>query len=596
MKTIFAYLLLISLVIATDSVEWSGQYYIGTTFQTGTFPFQFDIYDSADGGTSCYSNTTNITTGEFGEWRTIQTGISTNCNDANTDYWVNIKIDGVDQPPRRLLGTTFKYIRKDTNDAGQVINVTGQIITPNILADFYCNSTECHTISDFLTESEPAWLGNYSSVFSNLNELWTNATNQETEIQDLYASTTCKNGICNSDLQVNGNLVVIGSYINATVTQQNINGSIFPQLTDTFDLGSLSNIWKQIYGYIDWSFIQNAPAESDPFWTADSSTVARIGTCAAGEVVQNTTTGGVECVSPLFSFTEIDSIFIAENSTIWTGINAKVSPGTCAAGEVVQNTTTGGVECVSPLFSFTEIDPSWNANSSLVMYDPIIIDRFGYYQQITTAATAFTAVGMTLPTVIGTPTASVVDPNRLMIRYASLAKINTLGGQSGVYTQTRPLYNPIYSTVIKTDTNIGDRRIWIGLSSAALTTLYPNMTQMASTLTFVGVAFQKMTLAPGDVNEGRWACCSGNGTNMQCTDMGLLVKTNTTYTIIVDWSRNQNLICTAYETDTPANIGTATRTTLLSTGTTALGIHNGQTTLTAAIRYYYIAKGMLKQN
>jgi hypothetical protein len=161
---------------------------------------------------------------------------------------------------------------------------------------------------------------------------------------------------------------------------------------------------------------------------------------------------------------------------------------------------------------------------------------------------------------------------------------------------TRPLYNPIYSTVVRTDSVITDRRIWVGLSSAALTTQYPNMTQVASAVTFVGVAFQKMTLAPGDVNGGRWACCSGDGVNMQCTDMGLLVKASTTYTITVDWSNNTNLICTVYETDTPANTGTATRTTLLSSGVTPLGVHNGQTTLTAAARNYLIAKGMLKQN
>lgn len=45
---------------------------------------------------------------------------------------------------------------------------------------------------------------------------------------------------------------------------------------------------------------------------------------------------------------------------------AKASPGDCAAGYVVQNTTTGGVECVAPLFSYTETDPLWAANESRV--------------------------------------------------------------------------------------------------------------------------------------------------------------------------------------------------------------------------------------
>ncbi len=35
--------------------------------------------------------------------------------------------------------------------------------------------------------------------------------------------------------------------------------------------------------------------ETDPLWTANSTTVARVGDCPAGQFVQNTTTGGVEC-------------------------------------------------------------------------------------------------------------------------------------------------------------------------------------------------------------------------------------------------------------------------------------------------------------
>jgi hypothetical protein len=40
-----------------------------------------------------------------------------------------------------------------------------------------------------------------------------------------------------------------------------------------------------------------AAAESDPLWDGNSSTVARAGTCPAGQVVQNTTNGGVQCVT-----------------------------------------------------------------------------------------------------------------------------------------------------------------------------------------------------------------------------------------------------------------------------------------------------------
>jgi hypothetical protein len=50
----------------------------------------------------------------------------------------------------------------------------------------------------------------------------------------------------------------------------------------------------------DGSLLTNLPAgtESDPKWTANSSTVARTGNCPAGQVVQNATTAGVQCMTP----------------------------------------------------------------------------------------------------------------------------------------------------------------------------------------------------------------------------------------------------------------------------------------------------------
>ena len=51
----------------------------------------------------------------------------------------------------------------------------------------------------------------------------------------------------------------------------------------------------------DGSLLTNLPAgggETDPVWAANSSTVARTGNCPAGQVVQNTTTVGVQCMAP----------------------------------------------------------------------------------------------------------------------------------------------------------------------------------------------------------------------------------------------------------------------------------------------------------
>jgi len=39
-----------SLVSASDVLVWQGQYYIGTTFNTGTYDFNFTVYDALIGG------------------------------------------------------------------------------------------------------------------------------------------------------------------------------------------------------------------------------------------------------------------------------------------------------------------------------------------------------------------------------------------------------------------------------------------------------------------------------------------------------------------------------------------------------------------
>ncbi|MBU2634400.1 MAG: hypothetical protein KJ674_04085 [Nanoarchaeota archaeon] len=54
-------------------------------------------------------------------------------------------------------------------------------------------------------------------------------------------------GTIDGSLIINGNLSLIGSYLNATVTNQYLNGSIFPDITKLFDLGSSIFMWNNLY-------------------------------------------------------------------------------------------------------------------------------------------------------------------------------------------------------------------------------------------------------------------------------------------------------------------------------------------------------------
>lgn len=125
----FILVLNLNLISASDVLVWQGQYYTGTTFNTGTYEFNFSVYDSLTEGDICYSNTTNLTTGNFGEWRTEQNGVNSACNNASKDYFLNINIDGIDQTPRKRI-LVWRYLRKDINE---IITAPLTVTAPLIL-------------------------------------------------------------------------------------------------------------------------------------------------------------------------------------------------------------------------------------------------------------------------------------------------------------------------------------------------------------------------------------------------------------------------------------------------------------------------------
>jgi hypothetical protein len=103
-------LFLVSGVLASsDIVVLRGQYYEGVEFKQGTFEFQFDIYDSSDGGDLVYTDVQDLTTGYWGEWLAELKGVNAVSNDPSKDYFVEISIDREIQSPRqRLTGLDVK--------------------------------------------------------------------------------------------------------------------------------------------------------------------------------------------------------------------------------------------------------------------------------------------------------------------------------------------------------------------------------------------------------------------------------------------------------------------------------------------------------
>jgi hypothetical protein len=91
-----------------------------------------------------------------------------------------------------------------------------------------------------------------------------------------FSSIVSSEGTINGNLMINGNLTLIGSYLNTTVTNQYLNGSFLPSITSLFDIGSSSFIWNNLYltkiFATDWTnvTITESQVSDADWWDADA--------------------------------------------------------------------------------------------------------------------------------------------------------------------------------------------------------------------------------------------------------------------------------------------------------------------------------------
>lgn len=278
-------------------------------------------------------------------------------------------------------------------------------------------------------------------------------------------------------------------------------------------------------------------------------------------------------------------------STSWTGDLTGTGSSPVLAASGVSAGTYGSTTQVPQIIVDTKgrITSASNitlSTSATSMPHEVLSRRFGYAHPLTTAATAFTALGMTAPSVVGTASAQPGLANRIYVRYASTGTLNSVAGFRGAFAETRPEFRPKYSAQIITDSVVTSRRIWLGLTESSLSSLVTNTTGTpSSAIDFVGVGYD--TGGTGNVTD--WLCCSGNGTNYSCTTTGVAVAASTEYTVVVDWTTEGTLTCSVNGTS-------VSKTTHLSTAAINLGVYNALTTLTAASRNHQIAKHSLEQN
>ncbi len=199
--------------------------------------------------------------------------------------------------------------------------------------------------------------------------------------------------------------------------------------------------------------------------------------------------------------------------------------------------------------------------------------RWGYLSSAGTAPTALTTAGGIVAPSLATSATQAADAQAESIynKYTSTATSTNAGGIDGPYTQTESRYLPKLVTRIRTDANLTATggRMWIGLTSASLTSVTVPTTSTANATTILGIGYQK------GVDGGNFVCVAGNGTNISGTDTGITAANSTYYDVIIDYSTNGTLVCSiatagsAYTT--VANTSTAPNAT-----STALGLYEAE--------------------
>lgn len=289
------------------------------------------IYNGSDGSNGATgpagSDGTNGTNGSDGTNGTVTT-FDQDLNTTNNVTFVNITAENV------FANINWSYILNapaglgtDGTNGTNGINGTG----------FYINYTEIangYNITGFNINTSGGYEFNWSLELYNGSTgsagsdgtngtigsdgtNGTNGTNGSDGINGTNGSDGSNGtflGILNSTqfYNISNNWSINGSWINsietdpiysantyATGMDQDVSSTGTPQFeyATFWGLGGGGLAIIRSGGQIDiipnTTYLQN---ESDPIYVAENSTIARIGDCPLGQVVQNTTTGGVECV------------------------------------------------------------------------------------------------------------------------------------------------------------------------------------------------------------------------------------------------------------------------------------------------------------
>lgn len=213
----------------------------------------------------------------------------------------------------------------------------------------------------------------------------------------------------------------------------------------------------------------------------------------------------------------------------------------------------------------------YNCVPTNMQWQPVFFsNRWGDWSPSGITATALSSTNMVAAVTNGAGAASA-QAEGYYVQWTSSGALGASAGATSTFAETEPRYTPRAATRIRTDSAITSRRIWFALSSAKMDTT--NGTGSLATIYF-GLGYSTQATSTD------WLCGSGDGVNASTMDTGVPVTANTYYDFILDATTLGQLTCQVATNG--GNYVSVTKLTNIPTSTTALGIQNITTALTAA--------------
>ena len=236
---------------STLDLDWTDDVMLNTTFGGDVSGTYDNLQLIADVIGDAEINYTAVTVGDF-------------FNDAQyiNFYTFNDTTNALNQSIINLGNDIYNTLNNlNTSLTNYIISVDNET---NLRIDALNLSTtnEFNNVYNDISNLNTSLQGDINNLEQDIANNYYNNTESDTRYVEVAGDTMT------GSLVINGNLTIIGDYVNATVETQYLDGDFIPSMNGLWDIGANTAYWDTVYaenliGLLDWSNLTNIPADLD---------------------------------------------------------------------------------------------------------------------------------------------------------------------------------------------------------------------------------------------------------------------------------------------------------------------------------------------